>query len=747
MNPLVERWRQASPAARAEGLAALWELGSVLLFISAVFPSAFDGPWPSLAFALGLAVSAIVGQRIARCGPHAWTAAAAVRVLFWLSAVAPLAPWSDRHVLVTTCGFGVMAGVVRRAVYRRSLTTREEAPRGGVEPLATVLGENAAVVGIVGGHLMLLFSVAYLRTESVALFRAFWELIPSLALLGTLGFTLALRPLVAPVVEALAVAETAPPARIVIGLERARSLPRRLAALNFVLWFACIAIGVGSIHSRPGPRWADVIVPLGLGALFAWGVSFYQRGWHEDALRPVVERLSARVEASPLGTEQTLRRRLLSDFGKPVLFTLTLWLLSSVGLYRNLGGSDWSRADFDAIAALVASFVVLVIAVGTVFLRTSRELSSPLVRIARAADAVARGRLEAPVPLVDGPAEVRALGRSIEDMREALGRTIASLEAERAGLEVHVGRRTAELSDALAELRDAQAALVHGERMALLGQLVAGVAHEIHNPLNAVAGSISSLDRIRMELTAMLDAYRRAEASLPDPERAAIARLRAELDVSGALEDLAGVAKVVRSATSRGVAIVGNLKGFARASVEPVPIDLHEGLQESLLLLGHPLREAGISVETVFGELPLVMGSAGEINQVFVNLLANARDAIVQGCRELLRESRRIRIETRLEGDDVVIVVGDDGSGVEPGLEERIFDPFFTTKPSGRGTGLGLSISREIVARHGGSLRLVRAPSGLRGATFECRLPVAGVKVSPSRRSPNKSYQPPRHPC
>ncbi|MBM4359725.1 MAG: HAMP domain-containing protein [Deltaproteobacteria bacterium] len=751
MKSLAERWRDASLAARAELLAATWETGSVLLFISAVFPAAFDGLWPSLAFVGGLAGSALLGLRVMDAGAVAWNLAAGARVLGWLVAVAPLAPWNDRHVLVTTCGFGVMAGVVRRAVYRRAWMRRPEASRALARSLAPVLGENAAVVGIVGGHLMLLFCVAYLRTESVALFRAFWELIPALALLGTLGFTLALGPLVAPVAVALEAGPEASRAHLASGLARARGLSRRLAAVNFALWFACITIGVASIQSRPGPRWADVVVPWGLGVLFSWGVSFYQRGWHDDALRPVVTRLSAWVGESPAKVADSLRRRLMSDFGKPVLFTLTLWLLSSVGLYRNLGGADWDRADFHAIAALFASFVVLVIAVGTVFLRAARELSEPLARIERAAEAVARGRLDDHVPAVDGPAEVRALGRSIEDMREALARTIASLEAERAGLEVYVERRTAELRNALAELREAQAALVHGERMALLGQLVAGVAHEIHNPLNAVAGSISSLERIRSELGEILAAYGRLEATLPDADREAIATLRRELDVAGALDDLDGIAKVVRSATSRGVAIVDNLKGFARAAVEPVPVDLHEGLRESLLLFGHPLREAGIRIEVSLGGLPEVSCCAGEINQVFVNLLANARDAIVladevSGGSPTERQ-RRIRLETRHEGEDVVVTVADDGLGVEVGLDERIFEPFFTTKASGRGTGLGLSISREIVARHGGSLRLLRVPGELLGATFECRLPVASTRGATGRRSQNKPYQARQFPC
>jgi two-component system, NtrC family, sensor kinase len=337
---------------------------------------------------------------------------------------------------------------------------------------------------------------------------------------------------------------------------------------------------------------------------------------------------------------------------------------------------------------------------------------------------VAHGRLERRVPALAGPLEVEALGKSIEDMRRALAATIASLEAERAGLEVNVERRTAELRTALDELKQAQAALVHGERMALLGQLVAGVAHEIYNPLNAVAGSVSSLERIQQELDEMLTAYQRAEANLAPAERARLASLREKLDVKGALDDLAGVAKVVQSATRRGVEIVSNLKNFSRAPAEPIPADLRAGMAETLSLLDHKLRHAGITVEQRGGELGSVTCRAGEINQVFMNLLTNAADAIAERVARGGQAGGRIVIAAERTGAEVVVTVADDGPGVPEELCEQVFEPFFTTKPSGQGTGLGLSISRDIVRRHGGTL-IVARDAELGGACFTCRLPVA----------------------
>ncbi len=736
MLNVARRWPEQKPVLRAEIIADAWELFSVLLFLSAVFPAAFRSPWPSVLFVAGLTISGLLAPRLVARGRSGITLASALRIVFWLAVVTPMLPGADLRVLVASCGFGVMAFGIRRAIYRRLCDAQpEDAPAERLaSDLRPQLAENAAVAGIVGGHVMLLFSVAFLRTESVVVFRAWWEIIPLLAVVGTVGFTLAVRPVTARALQALAAGEKGDRALLAAGLTQAEQVPRRLGALNFALWLACIGIGVVYFQSRPGPHWADVVVPLAFGSLFAWGVSFYQRGWHDDAIRPVVLRLRTWTGAEAAGERITLRRRMLSEFGIPLLFTLALSLFASIGMYRTLETQPTLQEDFNAITALCASFAMLVLAVGGVFLRAARELSTPLSRIAHVADEVARGRLEAEVPVVAGPVEVEGLGKSIEDMRRALAKTIASLEEERASLEVNVERRTAELRQALEELKQAQAALVHGERMALIGQLVAGVAHEIYNPLNAVAGSVSSLERVREEIDQMLAAYREAEAKLPPDERARLVALRDRLDVGGSLDDLAGVAKVVQSATRRSVEIVSNLRSFARAPSEPVPIDLREGLRETLSLLDHRVRHLGIAVERRDGELPHVVGRAGEINQVFMNLLTNAIDAICEGNARSANGKRepagRIVIEAVRAGDDVLVSVSDDGPGVAKGLEEQVFEPFFTTKPSGQGTGLGLSISRDIVRRHGGTLAVERAAE-LGGACFVCRLPIA----PPSKKS------------
>jgi len=409
---------------------------------------------------------------------------------------------------------------------------------------------------------------------------------------------------------------------------------------------------------------------------------------------------------------------MLLDFGLPLLFTAALSLLSSIGLYRALGSALSLREDFNAISALLASFVILVIAVGGVLMRAARELSVPMTRLARAADQVAQGQLDAAVPKVRGPIEVVGLGESIERMRETLAHTIGELSKDRAGLEANVEARTAELRRALEELKRTQAALIQGERLATIGELVAGVAHEINNPLNAIAGAAVPLEELAHGIKEVVEAYQAIEPVLPAEQRRALSELRARVDLAGSLEDLVGISTVIKRASDRSVKIVQNLRNFSSVSGEAVPTDLHIGLEETLMLLAPRLRQAQIQVVRRFGELPPVICRAGEMNQVFMNLLVNA----IQALEQAAIGDATIVIETRTSGEMAEVSITDNGPGVPASLEQRVFDPFFTTKPRGQGTGLGLSISTDIARRHGGSLGLLCPEGG--GARFLCRIPV-----------------------
>jgi signal transduction histidine kinase len=315
-------------------------------------------------------------------------------------------------------------------------------------------------------------------------------------------------------------------------------------------------------------------------------------------------------------------------------------------------------------------------------------------------------------------------------LRRSLAGTIAELERERAGLEASVAARTAELTRALAELRETQAALLHGEKMSSLGQLVAGIAHELNNPLTAIGGSAPPLAELAASVRRMAEEYRAVEHELPEPTRRRIEQLRRDADLDATLDDLEGIAGVVGRAGERARRIVDNLLRFSRASKDPVPTDVREGLAETLALLEPQLRRAGVALERRFDQVAGVLARADELNQVFANLVGNALHAL-EG-----QPIRRLRVEVRAAGEAVEVVVEDSGPGVPPELRARVFDPFFTTKPAGKGTGLGLSISAQIVARHRGTLRVEGGEPGdgdrLGGARFVMRLPALPERAARS---------------
>ena len=326
--------------------------------------------------------------------------------------------------------------------------------------------------------------------------------------------------------------------------------------------------------------------------------------------------------------------------------------------------------------------------------------------------------------------EAGRVGEADRDLLAAVANHVA-LAVERAasfqtieelsrGLEDKVRVRTEqlrtaneELQAAYRELQAAQLQLVQREKMASVGQLVAGVAHELNNPIGFVYSNVTTLEDFVRRLRGMLEAYRAAPLAAADQ-----ARLQAEWEsrkVDYALKYLDSMIQGIKEGAERARKIVRDLRVFARTQDDVwQPVDLHEEIESSLTLLNHLLKDR-VTVHRKFGELPEVECIRSQVDQVFLNLLANAAQAIPG--------PGAITIETRREGDAAVIAVADTGPGIAPDALGRVFDPFFTTKPVGEGTGLGLSISYEIVTKHGGEIRAENAPGG--GAVFTVRIPLA----------------------
>ncbi|HWN12643.1 MAG TPA: ATP-binding protein, partial [Candidatus Dormibacteraeota bacterium] len=270
-----------------------------------------------------------------------------------------------------------------------------------------------------------------------------------------------------------------------------------------------------------------------------------------------------------------------------------------------------------------------------------------------------------------------------------------------------------ELRTAYRDLQTTQLQLIQREKMASVGQLVAGVAHELNNPIGFISSNVATLADFVQRLRAMLATYQ--EASLPEADRSRVDARRRELQVDYALRYLDSMISGIREGADRTRKIVGDLRVFTRTPDDVwQAVDLHEELDSSLTLLNHLLKDR-VTVIRKYGSLGPVECVRSQIDQVFLNVLANAAQAIPG--------PGTITIETRRVGPMAEIAIADTGLGIPPDVLRRVFDPFFTTKPVGEGTGLGLSISYEIVTKHGGEIRAESPADG--GAVFTLRLPVA----------------------
>ncbi|MBD2597989.1 PAS domain S-box protein [Nostoc spongiaeforme FACHB-130] len=298
--------------------------------------------------------------------------------------------------------------------------------------------------------------------------------------------------------------------------------------------------------------------------------------------------------------------------------------------------------------------------------------------------------------------------------------TIARDIRDRLQIEAQLRQQAEDLAQTLQELQRTQAQMIQAEKMSSLGQLVAGVAHEINNPVNFIHGNLTHLEEHTEDLLQVINLYQ--AMNLPEFET-----LSEEIDLDYIQQDLPKILQSMKIGTQRIRQIVLSLRNFSRMDeAEFKDVDIHEGIDSTLMILQHRLKEKPqfpeIQVIRDYASLPLVECYAGQLNQVLMNILTNAIDALEMGTRK--DEPPTITVRTAvIDSDWITIAIADNGMGMSEQIQKQIFNPFFTTKPVGKGTGMGMSISYQIITeKHAGKLECYSQPG--QGTEFVITIPI-----------------------
>jgi signal transduction histidine kinase len=288
------------------------------------------------------------------------------------------------------------------------------------------------------------------------------------------------------------------------------------------------------------------------------------------------------------------------------------------------------------------------------------------------------------------------MGRALHEREESLRRNVAELET--------VNRKLVAMSAQLAQ----------AEKQAAVGQLAAGVAHEINNPVGFILSNLGTLENYSTQLIELVGAYGDAESLLPVPVAQALASRRETADLAFLREDIRALIRESKVGAGRIRDIVGKLQDASRDLDDAIQLTELNDLVDNALADVWQERPASVDLVKAYGELPQVNCMPARIGQAIANILRNAFQAMPQG--------GQLTIRTDTDGDNASISVADTGPGIAPDMMSRVFDPFFTTRPVGQGTGLGLSVARGIANRHGGDIDVVSSPGV--GSTFTLWVPV-----------------------
>ena len=390
--------------------------------------------------------------------------------------------------------------------------------------------------------------------------------------------------------------------------------------------------------------------------------------------------------------------------------------------------------------------VAVILAVGAGLL-ISRSIYVPLFELKAASVEIGKGNLNTKIGVKSND-EVGQLACAFKSMLNDLKKTTTSIDnlnrevTERKKAEESVRRAFEDLEKANQEMKEMQSQLVQNEKLASIGQLAAGVAHEMNTPVGFVASNFETLENYMTKIRELFQMYGDLLDKIETSDKALllekaddISKVRNRMKIDFILEDLSVLFNDSREGIDRVTSIVQNLRNFSRTdqSEKFEPYNINEGIRITLVVAQNEIKYDA-DVETELSEVPEIFCSTGQINQVLLNILVNAAQEIKYQERS---DKGKIKIRTYATDEDVVCEISDDGPGIEPDKLDKIFDPFFTTKPVGKGTGLGLSISYDIIAnKHKGVLLVDNAVD--KGAKFTIKLPICR-KDTQKERMVNKN--------
>jgi signal transduction histidine kinase len=427
----------------------------------------------------------------------------------------------------------------------------------------------------------------------------------------------------------------------------------------------------------------------------------------QNVLRPIEQRILQAATAQNSGEAGQLYSR--EYLPARAALQRALYTLSEFAnqLARNAAEDSQSRSNL-ASGTVIGLTILTILLAGGLSIYLSRALQLPIQSLTYVASAITAGELN----------HTLSLGRADEfgEMAESLNQMVINLR-----------RMNKDLADQIKTLRETrgelaytqnqlalQETMMQQEKMAALGRLVAGVAHELNNPISFVYSNTVLLNKSLADLKALLEVYD-SRRDLPEEAARAIAKVKQQIDYAYLMKDISGAIADCHDGARRVRDIVLNLKTFSRADQsQPQTVSITAVIQSTIRMLSQYFRNDRVTLNCEFGDVPDIECYPGQLSQVWMNLLVNAAQAI--------EDRGNVWLTTSVEGEFLVVRVRDEGPGIPEELITRIFDPFFTTKPVGEGTGLGLSIVHGIIERHGGDIR-VESTVGI-GTTFTVRLPL-----------------------